>query len=51
VYEELFVLKYHGGYSLFESYNIPVGLRRWIIERLISQMEKEKESLKSNRPG
>ena len=45
LYEELFILKYHGGYSLFESYSIPVGLRKWLIERLIKQKETEKEQM------
>ena len=45
LYEELFILKYHGGYSLFESYSIPVGLRKWFIERLIKQKETEKEQM------
>jgi len=45
IYEELFALKYHGGFSLFESYSIPVGLRKWFIQRLIRQKEDEKEAM------
>jgi len=41
----LFALKYHGGFSLFESYSIPVGLRKWFIQRLIRQKEDEKEAM------
>jgi len=43
VYEQFFLLKYHGGWSFIESYNLPVGLRNWFIKRLINQFEKEKE--------
>ena len=43
VYDQFFVLKYHGGWSLIEAYNLPVGLRKWFLERLASQFEKEKE--------
>jgi hypothetical protein len=43
VYEELFYLKYHGGFSIFESYNLPINLRRWFLFRLIKQFKMEKE--------
>lgn len=43
VYEEFFALKYHGGWSFFESYNLPVVIRRWFLRRLVEQKEKEKE--------
>jgi len=46
VYEQFFALKYYGGWSLFESYNLPIPLRRWFLERLTKQMEMESESLK-----
>jgi hypothetical protein len=49
IYEELFALKYHGGFSLFESYSIPVGLRKWFIQRLIKQKEDEKEATEKAR--
>jgi hypothetical protein len=45
----LFALKYHGGFSLFESYSIPVGLRKWFIQRLIRQKEDEKEAMEKAR--
>jgi hypothetical protein len=44
IYEEMFLLKYHGGYSIVESYNMPIGLRRWTIERLVKQKQQEKEA-------
>ena len=47
VYEQLFLLKYHGGWSFFESYNLPVRIRVWFLERLIEEREKEAEQIKS----
>ena len=41
IYEEFFNLKYYGGWSFFEAYNLPIVLRRWFIKRLIEQKEKE----------
>jgi len=46
VYEQFFSLKYHGGWSLIEAYNLPVGLRVWFLERLRDQIEKENEPKK-----
>ncbi len=40
------MLKYHGGWSFIEAYNLPVGLRRWFLERLVKQFEKENEDMK-----
>lgn len=37
VYEELFLLKYHGGWSFFEAYNLPVQIRQWFMRRLVKQ--------------
>ena len=41
VYEELFLMKYHGGWSFFEAYNLPITIRRWFLKRLAKQMEDE----------
>jgi hypothetical protein len=41
----MFLLKYHGGWSFIEMYNLPIGLRRWFVKRLASQFEKEKEEM------
>ena len=46
VYEQFFFLKYHGGWSFTEAYNLPVGLRDWFLKRLIKQLEKENEEVK-----
>jgi len=54
VYEELFILKHHGGWSFFEAYNLPIQIRRWFIRRIIKHNEDEnaeieKQSQKSRR--
>jgi hypothetical protein len=45
VYEQFFILKYHGGWSFIEAYNLPVGLRMWFIERLTKQLKDEAEAM------
>ena len=45
VYEQFFFLKYYGGWSFIEAYNLPVGLRTWFVKRLSDQMEKEKQAM------
>jgi len=45
VYEQFFFLKYSGGWSFTEAYNLPVGLRKWFVERLVRQLEAEKEAI------
>ncbi len=45
VYEEFFLLKYHGGWSFIEAYNLPVVIRRWFLERLADQIKKESDQL------
>ena len=46
VYEEFFQLKYHGGWSFFEAYNLPVLIRRWFLDRLVSQITQEADAQK-----
>ena len=46
VYEAFFVLKHYGGWSLYELYNLPVGLRNWFLERTIEEYKKEAEASK-----
>lgn len=46
VYEQFFYLKYYGGWSLFESYNLPVGLRNWFVKKLTDQLKSEAEQMK-----
>ena len=47
MYEQFFFLKYSGGWSFSEAYNLPIGLRTWFVQRLISQIEKENEAIKN----
>ena len=41
VYEELFMLKYHGGWSFFEAYSLPIQIRRSFLNRLSKQFKME----------
>ena len=45
MYETFFLLKYHGGWSFTEAYNLPVVIRTWFIERLVKQFEDEKKEM------
>ena len=47
VYEQFFQLKYYGGWSFFEAYNLPVKLRRWFLKKLADQIKKENEQQKT----
>ena len=46
VYEQFFLMKYHGGWSFMEAYNLPVALRTWFMKRLAKQIEDENEAQK-----
>ena len=45
VYEQFFFLKYNGGWSFSEAYNLPIGLRTWFVKRLVRQIERENEEI------
>ena len=47
IYEEMFILKYHGGWSFIEVYNLPIQLRHWFTRRLAKQFEDEKKQIES----
>jgi hypothetical protein len=34
-------MKYYGGWSFIEAYNLPIGLRNWFVRRLVKQKEEE----------
>ena len=51
IYEQFFFLKYSGGWSFSEAYNLPVGLRKWFVERLLKQLEDEKEAIENASKG
>jgi hypothetical protein len=46
VYDQIFLLKYYGGWSFFEAYNLPIQLRQWFLKRLVKQKEEEQKSAK-----
>tara|TARA_Y100000034_G_scaffold135623_1_gene208313 strand:- start:2987 stop:3139 length:153 start_codon:yes stop_codon:yes gene_type:complete len=39
------MLKYHGGWSFIEAYNLPIKLRHWFMKRLVKQFEQEKKQM------
>jgi hypothetical protein len=45
----MFQLKYHGGFSIFESYNLPIQIRRWFLNRLSKQFKTEAEEMEKAR--
>ena len=46
VYEQFFYMKYSGGWSFTEMYNLPIGLRNWFFNRLVKQIKDEAEQMK-----
>jgi len=44
IYEQFFFLKYYGGWSFTEAYNLPIKLREWFVKRLSKQKEDEAEA-------
>ena len=51
VYVGFFILKHYGGWSLYELYNLPVGLRTWFVNRLAKQFEDEKKEIEKAKKG
>tara|TARA_B100000073_G_C23697539_1_gene558966 strand:- start:1078 stop:1296 length:219 start_codon:yes stop_codon:yes gene_type:complete len=51
VYEQFFLLKYHGGWSFIEAYNLPVKLRTWFMKRLQQQFKDEAAQMKKAQRG
>jgi len=39
------LLKYHGGWSFIEAYNLPIKLREWFLKRLVKQKKEENEAM------
>ena len=48
VYEQFFLLKYHGGWSFTEAYSLPIVIRNWFVSRLTKQFEMEKEQIEKS---
>ena len=44
VYEQMFFMNYTGNWTIAELYNLPIGLRKWFVERTIKQKEEEQEA-------
>lgn len=45
IYETFFLMKYHGGWSFIEAYNLPIGLRNWFVKRLADQKQSEADEI------
>ena len=45
LYEQFFLMKYHGGWSFYEAYNLPIQVRNWFMRRLQKQFEDEKKEM------
>ena len=45
VYEMFFALKYYGGWSFTEAYNLPIPIRDWVVKRLVKQKKEEAEQI------
>jgi uncharacterized protein HemY len=44
-------MNYIGNWSITELYNLPVGLRRWFVERTVKQKELENEAVEKVSKG
>tara|TARA_Y100000034_G_C6792337_1_gene354850 strand:+ start:17 stop:244 length:228 start_codon:yes stop_codon:yes gene_type:complete len=47
VYEQFFYMKYYGGWSFTEAYNLPVKVRDWFVNKLTEQLKMEHEEMES----
>ena len=45
IYEQFFYMKYYAGWSLFELYSLPIGLRNFYVRMLVDLKEKQKEAV------
>ena len=45
MYEQFFYLKYYGGWSFTEAYNLPIKLREWFVDKLTEQLKMEKDEI------
>ncbi len=42
-YEEIFFLQHYGHFTFTEAYSLPVGLRKWFIDRNVKFLEERNE--------
>jgi hypothetical protein len=47
--EEIFFFQYHLRLNHSETMTMPINLRKWMIERFITQKEKENEAMEASR--
>jgi hypothetical protein len=40
-------MKYYGGWSFTEAYNLPVKVRNWFVNKLTDQLNMEHEEMES----
>ncbi|HAI40278.1 MAG TPA: hypothetical protein DCM40_20370 [Maribacter sp.] len=45
-YEEIFFLMQKGNWSFSEAYSLPIGLRRWFVERTLTHVKESQSSKK-----
>ena len=36
----------YGGFSIYETFNLPIGLRKYYTQKLAAKLEKEAEEMK-----
>ena len=44
-------MKYHGGWSFIEAYNLPILIRTWFLKKLIEQKNQEAEQMEKASKG
>jgi hypothetical protein len=44
-------MKYYAGWSIFELYSLPIGLRDFYVEMLVDLKEKQKEAAEGTISG
>ena len=47
VYEQIFQLKHHGGWSFIEAYNLPIQIRHWFLNRLVKHYEDQNKEIEN----
>ena len=48
VYEQFFAMMYYGRWDFQQAYSLPVGLRKWFMERLVKEKEREREQVEKS---
>lgn len=47
IYDQLFIMSYHMGWSFFEAYSLPIKLRNWFFDKWIERKKLESEIVSS----